>query len=389
MIATSEVYRAKVQAEGIEFAAVRPDVGELLGQTEFLNKLWDPKHGSKYLLRDYLLPRVEEGFEDLSAACDGADLLVTHTAAYAGPIVAEVRKLRWISIALQPAILFSTYDPPVIAPALWARRLYGLGRWVFRSMLKAARWETGRWAKPVFRLRESLGLPRGRNPVLEGQFSPYGTLALFSRHFARPQPDWPVNTKTTGFVSYDKRGEGFGKAADRGELERFLAAGAAPVVFTLGSSAVMAAGEFFEESVKAVTKLGMRAVLLVGKTEKPPRIESDSIYVSDYAPYSELLPRAAATVHQGGIGTVAQALKAGRPTMVVPWAHDQPDNAERCRRLGLSRTLRRDKYKWEVVARELDRLLGDVRYASRAREMADRLAEEDGVNAACSALFAD
>jgi UDP:flavonoid glycosyltransferase YjiC (YdhE family) len=389
LIATSEVYRAKVQAEGIEFAAVRPDVGELLGQTEFLNKLWDAKHGSKYLLRDYLLPRVEEGFEDLSAACEGADLLVTHAAAYAGPIVAEVRKLRWISVALQPAILFSACDPPVIAPALWARRLYGLGRWVFQSMLKAARWQTGRWAKPVFRLREKLGLPPGRNPVMEGQFSPYGTLALFSRHFARPQPDWPVNTKATGFVSYDKRGEGFGAASDGTELERFLAAGAAPVVCTLGSSAVMAAGRFFEESVKAVTKLGMRAVLLVGKTETPPRVESDSIYVTDYAPYSELLPRAAATVHQGGIGTVAQALRAGRPTMVVPWAHDQPDNAERCRRLGLSRTVSRDQYKWETVARELDRLLGDARYASRAREMAERLAEEDGLGAACSALFAD
>jgi UDP:flavonoid glycosyltransferase YjiC (YdhE family) len=389
MIATSEVYREKIQAEGIEFAAVRPDVGELLGQTEFLNKLWDAKHGSKYLLRDYLLPRVEEGFEDLSAACEGADLLLTHAAAYAGPIVAEVRKLRWISIALQPAIFFSTYDPPVVAPALWARRLYWLGRWVFATMLEAARWETGRWARPVFRLREKLGLPRGRNPVLEGQFSPYGTLALFSHHFARPQPDWPVNTKATGFVSYDKRGEGFGAASDGGELERFLGAGAAPVVFTLGSSAVMAAGRFFEESVKAVTKLGMRAVLLVGKTEKPPRVESGSIYVTDYAPFSELLPRAAATVHQGGIGTVGQALKAGRPTIVVPWAHDQPDNAARCRRLGLSRTVRRDEYRWEGVARELDRLLGDGRYAARAREMAERLAEEDGVSAACSALFAD
>jgi UDP:flavonoid glycosyltransferase YjiC (YdhE family) len=389
LIATSEVYREKIQAEGIEFAAVRPDVGELLGQTEFLNKLWDVKLGSKYLLRDYLLPRVEEGFEDLSAACEGADLLVTHAAAYAGPIVAEVRKLRWISVALQPAILFSAYDPPVIAPALWARRLYGMGRWVFATMLTAARWETGRWAKPVFQLREKLGLPRGANPVLEGQFSPHGTLALFSPHFAQPQPDWPMNTRATGFVSYDKKGEGFGAASDGTELERFLAAGAAPVVFTLGSSAVMAAGRFFEESVKAVTKLGMRAVLLVGKTEKPPRVESDSIYVTDYAPYSELLPRAAATVHQGGIGTVAQALKAGRPTIVVPWAHDQPDNAARCRRLGLARTVRRDNYKWEVVARELDRLLGDARYASRAREMADRLAEEDGVSAACSALFAD
>jgi UDP:flavonoid glycosyltransferase YjiC (YdhE family) len=95
--------------------------------------------------------------------------------------------------------------------------------------------------------------------------------------------------------------------------------------------------------------------------------------------YSELLPRAAATVHQGGIGTTAQALRAGRPMLlVVPWAHDQPDNAERCRKLGLSRTVSRDQYRWEVVKSNLDRLLGDVRYACQAREMALRLEKEDG-----------
>jgi UDP:flavonoid glycosyltransferase YjiC (YdhE family) len=388
VVATSEVYRTKVEAEGVEFAAVRPDVGELMGQTEFLNKIWDAKHGSQYLLRDYLLPKVAQAYEDLSPVCEGADLLVTHCAGYAGPIVAEKQKRRWISIALQPAILFSTFDPPVVAPALWAAHFYGLGRWVFAGMLAAARFETNRWAKPVARLREKLGLPRGANPVIEGQFSPHGTLALFSSQFAKPQPDWPRNTRTTGFVSYDKRGEGFGPEADSRALNDFLNAGPAPVVFTLGSSAVMAAGAFYEESIKAVTHLGIRAVLLVGKTEKPPRVESESIYVTDYAPYSQLLPRAAATVHQGGIGTTAQALRAGKPMILVPWAHDQPDNAARCARLGVSRTVRRDKYKWQFVATELERLLGEAAYARQARELAEQLSGEDGVTAACDDLDA-
>jgi len=388
VVATSEVYRTKVEAEGIEFAAVRPDVGELMGQTEFLNKIWDAKHGSQYLLRDYLLPKVAQAYEDLSPVCEGADLLVTHCAGYAGPIVAEKQKRRWISIALQPAILFSTFDPPVVAPALWAAHFYGLGRWVFAGMLAAACFETNRWAKPVARLREKLGLPRGANPVIEGQFSPHGTLALFSSQFAKPQPDWPRNTRTTGFVSYDKRGEGFGPEADSRALNDFLNAGPAPVVFTLGSSAVMAAGAFYEESIKAVTHLGIRAVLLVGKTEKPPRVESESIYVTDYAPYSQLLPRAAATVHQGGIGTTAQALRAGKPMILVPWAHDQPDNAARCARLGVSRTVRRDKYKWQFVATELERLLGEAAYARQARELAEQLSGEDGVTAACDDLDA-
>ena len=250
------------------------------------------------------------------------------------PLWRKCSKLRWISIALQPAVLFSTYDPPIVAPALWARHLYPLGRWVFASLLKAARMETRRWARPVLQLRERLGLSTNANPVIEGQFSPFGTLALFSPQFAPPQPDWPVNTMTTGFVSYDKRGKGFGAESSLDGLNAFLAAGSAPVVFTLGSSAVMAAGPFFEESSKAAEKLGVRAVMLIGRNQSVPTSGSSSIYITDYAPYSELLPRAAATVHQGGIGTTAQALKAGRPMIVVPWAHDQPDNAERCRKLG-------------------------------------------------------
>lgn len=189
-------------------------------------------------------------------------------------------------------------------------------------------------------------------------------------------------------MSYDKRGEGFGPSSSKTALDRFLDAGPAPVVFTLGSSAVMAAGEFFNESIKAVKKLGLRAVLLVGKTDQPPKADGGSIYITDYAPYSELLPRAAATVHQGGIGTTAQALRAGRPMMIVPWAHDQPDNAERCRKLGVSRTIWRNSYRSGLVAREVDRLLTDKTCQVKARTIASCLADEDGLKAACNALEA-
>jgi UDP:flavonoid glycosyltransferase YjiC (YdhE family) len=386
VIATSEVYRLKVEAEGIEFSPARPDLGELLQDEEFLKQLWDPKRGTEYLLRDYVLPRVEGGYQDLLAACAGADLLVNHTISYAGPLVAEVQKLPWVSIALQPTVLFSARDPSVIAPAPWLRQFYGLGPWFFRLLLRAADRRTRGWAAPVARLRQKLGLPPGENPVMRGQFSPLGTLALFSKHFAAPQADWPVNTVATGFVSYDKRGEGFGPADDGDALARFVAKGPAPVVFTLGSSAVMSPGQFFEESRQAAVELRMRAVLLVGKTAAVPLGEQGSVFVAEYAPYSQLLPKAAATVHQGGIGTMAQALRAGKPMLMVPWAHDQPDNAERCRKLGVSRTVKRGRYRSELVVRELDRLLNDPRYAERARMIAERLAGEDGLRVACDAL---
>src|SRR5262249_51716856 len=106
----------------------------------------------------------------------------------------------------------------------------------------------------------------------------------------------------------------------------------------------------------------------------------------DYAPYSELFPRAAAIVHQGGIGTTAQALRSGRPMLVVPFAFDQPDNAERARRLGVARVIASRRYGVESATRELARILGDATYASRAAEVGAEIAREDGVGRACDEI---
>lgn len=192
LVATAEIYRHKVTAEGVGFVPVRPDVGELLNEPELIRKLWHPRKGTVYLLRDYLCPRVEDSFADLREGCKEADLLLTHAANFAGPIVAESLNLKWLSVALQPAVFFSTHDPPVIAPAPWARHLYRLGSWTFASILAIARWQTRRWAEPALALRRRLGLDTRANPLLEGQFSPRSTLDII---FER------VRTRTAGLAA--------------------------------------------------------------------------------------------------------------------------------------------------------------------------------------------
>jgi UDP:flavonoid glycosyltransferase YjiC (YdhE family) len=91
-------------------------------------------------------------------------------------------------------------------------------------------------------------------------------------------------------------------------------------------------------------------------------------------------------VHQGGIGTTGQCLRAGRPALVVPFAHDQPDNAARVKRLGTGRSIPRSKYNPARAVREL-RTLMDTSFSARAIEVAKQLAKEDGVDAACRALL--
>jgi rhamnosyltransferase subunit B len=389
VVATAEVYRTKVEAEGVEFAPVRPDVGELLNKPELIAKLWHPRTGPEFLIRDYVMPQVDRSYEDLLSACQNADLLLTHAATYAAPLVAEKLGLRWLSVVLQPMMFTSRYDAPVLPAAPWLKRVYGDGGWLFSQLMRLATPRMLSWAQPLAELRQRLGLPpSSSNPILEGQFSPFGSLAFFSEYFAKPQKDWPLHVTVTGFISYDKRGEGFGESSGGEGLADFLQKGPPPVLFTLGSSAVMNPGSFYQESLAAAQALGVRAVLLIGKLDRSqfPSVPPDRFYFADYAPYSEVMPRAAAIVHQGGIGTTAQALRAGKPTIVVPWSHDQPDNAERLRKLGVSRTIPRSRYTAQRAAHELKQLLRRDGYRICAENLGAKLAKTDGLTLAADAV---
>ena len=107
-----------------------------------------------------------------------------------------------------------------------------------------------------------------------------------------------------------------------------------------------------------------------------------------YAPHSDVMPRACAVAHQGGVGTTAQAMRSGRPMLVVPFSHDQPDNAARCARLGIARTLARARVSAASLARELSALLADASIAARARAVAERVRREPGAAGAADAIEA-
>ncbi|MDY7013806.1 MAG: glycosyltransferase, partial [Cyanobacteriota bacterium] len=161
-----------------------------------------------------------------------------------------------------------------------------------------------------------------------------------------------------------------------------------PIAFTLGSSAVLAPGNFYLEAAAALRELGYRAVLLAGqeaRTMSPELLPEGTIAV-EYAPHSELFPRSAAIVHHGGVGTTGEALLAGRPMLVVPDDFDRPDNAARVVRLGVGRQVRRDRYSAAVLAAELKQVLLDPVYAQQAACISRLLQAEDGVGTAADAI---
>src|SRR5215212_2812111 len=385
VIATSEVYREKTDALGLELHPFPPDLPGYDKPDEvarMVASLMDPVKGPERVFTEFVNPHLPAMYEALSEATRGADLLVTHLLSLVGPPLVEKTGIKWVSTVLAPISFFSNYDPPVFPQMPWTYHVLKLHPAVSRALMRVARWKLDQLAAPLYKLRAELGLKRGGNPMLEGQHSPRMVLALFSSAIAPRQPDWPPQTRVTGFPFYDRRDRPGDEERLDPNLLKFLDAGEPPVVFTLGSSAIYAAGDFYRESVAAARAAGVRALLLTGEPWNRPAELPEGVAAFDYAPYGELLPRARAVVHQGGIGTTAQGLRAGAPALVVPFSHDQFDNAARVARIGAGRVLPRAKYRAASAATELRALLADESYTTRAAEIGRQIRAENGAAAA-------
>lgn len=382
-IATTEVYRDKIGGLGIPFYPLSPHIK--IGDAEMISRIVDGRNGPEYLMRKVIFPSIRATYDDLTFAVKadgGADAIIAGELVYPAPLVSEKLGMPWISCTLAPMSLLSSRDLPVLPGTERMSWLVKGGPALSGLIIAAGRFLTRNWSRPLADLRKELGLAAAANPFFEGKYSPFLALALFSRMFASPQADWPSNMVVTGFPFYDAESEGLKIAP---ELEAFLQAGPPPVVFTLGSAAVFLPGRFYEESVEAARRAGLRAVLLIGKNSPPPDLPDFAI-ASEYAPYSAIFPRAAASVHSGGIGTTSQALRSGRPMLVMPYSFDQFDNAARAVRLGAGRTLFRRNYNAVAAARALRELLDNPNYGAAAKKAGDCLKSERGVANACDRI---
>lgn len=379
VIATTPVYRPLVEAEGVAFHAVRPDID--VSDPEILGRVMDPRAGGRYVVRDILMPALHDSFMDSADAARGADLLVIHPMAFAAFAFARMSGLPWASAALAPVSMYSVYDPPVLAGLPFAERLATWGPAAQRRLLKTLAFLFEPHWRPFRELERTLGLDAAPNPLFWGR-SPHLALGLFSPQLAAPQRDWPANAHATGFPFFEQ-----GEALSS-ELERFLEAGDPPIVFTLGSAAVGAAGDFFGRSAEVARSLERRAVLLVGRDPRnhPVGDLPRGVIAVPYAPHAALFPRASVVVHQGGIGTTGEAMRAGRPMLVVPYSHDQPDHAARLTRLGVSRSLARGRYTTAAAALEIRSLMDDPSYAERAAAIATHVRAETGALTAANLL---
>ncbi|BCA64237.1 hypothetical protein HMP09_3471 [Sphingomonas sp. HMP9] len=340
-----------------------------------------------YLMNRILMPWLADSMTALDDAMDGAVALVASLFVFAAPIVAEARGVPLINVLLQPMAIFSAYAPPrtpdfrMMVPAPTGPMGRAWNRSVYRVMRGVLRHRHGRHVNVV---RAARGLPPSRQALLlETPAVTDLTLCCYSPAIA-PRPLHLADTaRVTGFAIFDSD-TGTPETLDPA-LEAFLDAGAPPLVFTLGSFATFAPGDFYATAAATARALGLRAVLLTGSDDRTAA--SEDIYVCRYAPHSLLFPRAAAIVHHGGAGSTGQALRAGKPQLVVPHMGDQHDNAHRIHQIGVGSTLSVKRFTTARAGPAITAILTE-RVKAKAAEIGAQVALENGADAAADEIAA-
>jgi UDP:flavonoid glycosyltransferase YjiC (YdhE family) len=381
VFSTFEGYAEKLALLGFEHHTLRPTVDP--EDREFIKTAMDGRRGSEKIMREMIFPNIRATYDDLANACDGADMMITGELVYGARSLQEKTGITWVTTCLSPMTMFSAHDPGVFPDAEFMEYLRPMPVVFHELFYKVMRTIAASWMEPYKEFRRGLGLDPSHDPMFSGKFGDELHLVMFSRALAEPQPDWPIQAVQTGFCIYDGQDDD-GKMPDA--LNDFLDSGEPPIVFTLGSAAVMDPRDFFDESVKAAKLLGRRAVLLYGVYNEAPQGLTEDIVGFDYAPYSQVFRRAACVVHQGGVGTTGQALRAGVPQLIMPYSHDQPDNAARCRRAGVAEIISRNAYDHRNAARMIQGLLKTPAYRANAERLKDIVYSEGGTSSACDEI---
>lgn len=377
-ILTNEYFGDQIRSAGLNFIPL----GTIAEGEKVLAdpRLWDSSKAFECISQLVMLPNMRRLYRSIEELAGSRTVVAASGICLGARVAQEKLGVPLATVHLQPSMLRSYHDGGLAGripmgpnvPRIVKRAFY----WAADALLIDRQLAPGLNA-----FRAELALPPVHHIFARYIHSPQLVLGMFPEWFAPIQPDWPQNLHLPGFVLYDASTH-FEIPAD---VEDSLAAGPPPVLFTPGSGAARL-HEFFRESVQACRLAGVRAMLVTNFPEQVPKDLPRDVRVFSYLPFSKILPRCSAMVYPGGIGTLAQTIQAGIPHLVVPHAHDQPDNAARVERLGLGKRIYPEKYQGRAVASLLKDLLSDSGIIDRCRSFSARIQSESALARACTLI---
>jgi rhamnosyltransferase subunit B len=378
-ILTNPMFQPLIEKHGLEFLPVGTiaDADAAISDPD----LWHPRKGFEVVARRVMVPAIAEIYRLIEAHAD-ADTVVAASSISLGARVAQDKLgVPTATVHLQPSIIRSLVDQGKMGEF---RISASQPMWFKRAFFRLVDWAMidRELKRPLNQFRATLGLAPVNRVFRRWVHSPQCVIGFFPEWFAARQMDWPPHTHLVGFPLWDAAD---GDARVSPEADACLNAGEPPVIFTPGSAA-SSMRRYFLESVEAVRILGVRAMLVTNFQEQLPRELPLGVNAFGYLPFSEVLPRAALLVYHGGIGTLAQTLKAGIPHLVVPNGHDQFDNGWRIEQLGLGRSIPQTRYRAGRAVQAIRAILRDTALKQRCREYAARIDSPTALRLACELI---
>ena len=329
-LAAPEDFADFVQQYAIDFYPLRGDVQQIMASEtgrEFMEKGGANPLKSILAVRKMISPVIMQMAEDAYAACREADAIICLGVFSAfGQAIAQALDIQIVHIEPTPLLPTSTFP----APSWPVQRDLGKVHNYFSgiAMLQVI-WQ---WYRPfVNDFRKYLGLPRQSFTGFLRTLKSTPMLSAYSPNLIQHPANWPESVHVTGYFFLESRADW----RPSSELKAFLEAGDPPVYIGFGSMAGRNPEKLAKLTLEALAKSGQRGLLLTGWGGLRTGSVPSNVFVLDSAPHAWLFPCMAAVVHHGGAGTTAEGLRAGVPSIIVPFVLDQPFWGARVKALGL------------------------------------------------------
>ena len=374
-LAAPEDFADFVQEHNVNFCPLRGDVQQIMASDtgrEFMETGGANPVKSIGAIRKMIAPVVKEMVEDAYAACRDADALICLGVFSAfGQSIAEALGIPIISI--EPTPLLPTRE---FAAPSWPfqKDLGGLHNRLSGLAMLDVIWL---WYRPfVNDFRKSLELAPYTAARFYQALRSTPMLGAYSPTIIPRPADWPNDFYVTGYFFLDTLTDW----QPSPELKAFLEAGDPPVYIGFGSMAGRSPEKLAKLTLEALAKSGQRGLLLTGWGGLQTELVPDNVFVLDAAPHSWLFPRMAAVVHHGGAGTTAEALRAGVPSIILPFVFDQPFWGARIKALGLGPDpIPQKKLTADHLAHAIQIAVTDSKIKQRANSFGAAIRAENGI----------
>jgi rhamnosyltransferase subunit B len=372
--------------EGFAIHRLTGDVkANLMPHVHRLVSGFTPLASLQIIVEKWLLPTLRTNIQELRTACTGADILVARAGHLAAPIAAELLGIPWVQLTMTPLTIPSAHVNPRVLPLPWPGELPPFANRISWALITA----TLRYVADnrINRIRAEYALAPGRDLMGVGNHSSTLTAVVVSPVFLPPPPDWPHYVRMTGFCFWDTPASWH----ELSELTAFLNSSEPVIAVSFGSMSPFVEDAFtrlYSSNITAIRQVGARALVIGAAPEVLPDPLPEDVFALPFAPFSQVYPYCAAVIHHGGPYTVAEALRAGVPSLVIPWGIDQFFTAVQAERLGVGKWIHHRFYTTERAARALRSLIYEPRYKAQTQIAATQIAQEDGVTTLCDAIEA-